>query len=618
MSFGDTDHYRELFLELETTPHRSQLNPAQIQLLTNALKTRWNGLSEFRRNERGRAIQNFHEALKDKSDAQRQLAYVEKYRGAPGDNGSDIWRPRFGLYEEKLRKLVRVLRNVDLRCGQLWRLREKERQGDPVGTWLRDLLDAARTEADSIDDWMRRELSTLRQKAENRARALEEARDDSEENLAIAEEDITANEEQSDLADDDDGSEGEGSESDRAWYGTLYLGGGSYGAAYLWLQVDQRTDTICNRVVCKKANLAPIWNYSHFWTNGAPGITDNISNNLPTEIQAHLGLRGKPGSRSTVEMLNYNLRLADKQADLYLEYCPFGDAFDLLNGNHGYHAAEHTKRIKSPWEDHSDEYKLYPEPFCWAAFQNMVVAGILMERGQLKKAGADPNWPVIVHRDFKIDNIFFGVADDKSFPGYPRAKVGDFGLAIAIPPNDPRDLEALRTQGTAEHVAPEMQVRLEVSNVRRPQSTKTNVWGVGIVMFSLLAGKYGPCTVKETWFDWDRPSRREPPELDASAQAFYSRELVNLVMACMRYNDSDRPSFDHLLAEIRKYTTPGAHDRAFGLRHLSPEHPEYGAKFAAHKLPFGVDDYALGLAYDDSGFEELYSPTTPPAPLAGV
>lgn len=137
-------------------------------------------------------------------------------------------------------------------------------------------------------------------------------------------------------------------------------------------------------------------------------------------------------------------------------------------------------------------------------------------------------------------------------------------------------------------------------------------------MFSLLAGKYGPCTVKETWFDWDRPSRREPPELDASAQAFYSRELVNLVMACMRYNDSDRPSFDHLLAEIRKYTTPGAHDRAFDLRHLSPEHPEYGAKFAAHKLPFGVDDYALGLAYDDSGFEELYSPTTPPAPLAGV
>lgn len=113
-------------------------------------------------------------------------------------------------------------------------------------------------------------------------------------------------------------------------------------------------------------------------------------------------------------------------------------------------AAEHTKRIKSPWEDHSDEYKLYPEPFCWAAFQNMVIAGILMERGQLKKAGADPNWPVIVHRDFKIDNIFFGVADDKSFPGYPRAKVGDFGLAIAIPPNDPRDLEALRTQGTAE------------------------------------------------------------------------------------------------------------------------------------------------------------------------
>lgn len=218
MSFGDTDHYRELFLELETTPHRGSLNPAQIQLLTNALKTRWNGLSEFRRNERGRAIQNFHEALKDKSDAQRQLAYVEKYRGAPNDNGSDIWRPRFGLYEEKLRKLVRVLRNVDLRCGQLWRLRERERQGDPVGTWLRDLLDAARTEADGIDDWMRRELSTLREKAEKRVRALEEASDDSDDDLEIAEEDIAADEGQSDPADDEDESEGEGSDSRRSKY----------------------------------------------------------------------------------------------------------------------------------------------------------------------------------------------------------------------------------------------------------------------------------------------------------------------------------------------------------------------------------------------------------------
>lgn len=63
---------------------------------------------------------------------------------------------------------------------------------------------------------------------------------------------------------------------------------------------------------------------------------DELPADEGNRIQAHLGLRGKPGSRSTVEMLNYNLRLADKQADLYLEYCPFGDAFDLLNGNHGY------------------------------------------------------------------------------------------------------------------------------------------------------------------------------------------------------------------------------------------------------------------------------------------
>ncbi|KAF2216062.1 hypothetical protein CERZMDRAFT_116643 [Cercospora zeae-maydis SCOH1-5] len=610
--------YPKLFLDLELTPYLDTLNPTQLETRTNEIKARWNTFSEFRRNERGGLIEDFHNALKAKSDAQRQVAYARTYRGASDDNGSDVWRPWFGLYEEKVRRLLRAWRDVDVSCERLHMSREQGRRGDEVGKWLVGLLREARSEANRIETWMRRDFDALRKEAEARTREVERKRkeSDGDEDIEMADDNSSGTGQRK----DSQGGAGDGGESNnyRVWCGTVYLGGGSFGAAFLWLQVDETTGKIVNRVVCKKASYFQLWNAPHFWTNGAPGLTGDISNTLPTEIQTHLSLRGRPGSRSTVEMLNYSLRLEEKSADLYLEFCPFGDALEHYNGGHGYRVAKQPKRSQRPWEDHSKEYRLYPEPFCWAAFLHLVTAGILMERGQLKKTGADPDWSVIVHRDFKIDNVFYGVPDVDNFPMYPRTKLADFGLSIAIPPNDTRDVKSLATRGTEEHAAPEMQARLKVAGVARRQSTRTNVWGVGIVMFSLLAGEYGPCAKDKTWFDWRDQDRREPPELDASAQAFYSRELVNLVMACMRFNDTDRPSFDHLLAQIRKHTTPGEHDRAYGLRGLSSDHPDYAEKCAAHLVPFKADKYALGLSYGESGFEEHIDVTTPPAELVGV
>ncbi|KAM3424959.1 hypothetical protein BST61_g6930 [Cercospora zeina] len=620
---SDERGYPQLFLDFELTPYLNTLSPPQLEDLTNAIKTRWDTTSEFRRNERGRLIEEFHEARKARSDAKRQVSYARRYRGASDDEGKDIWRPWFGLYEEKVRRLVSALRDVVSKCERVYNSREMERRDDGVGKWLAGLLTEAMREANKIETWMRRDFEALRKEAEVKARKVEEKRrvgGGEEEDVEMVDGDWSATEQRNDSRErkDGNGGDGSGSNDNRVWHGTVYLGGGSFGAAFLWLQVDETTGKIVNRVVCKKASYSQLWNSPHYWTNGAPGVTDDISDTLPSEIQVHLSLRGRPGSRSTVEMLNYNLRLEAKAADLYLEFCPFGDAFEHYNGGYGYRVAKQRKRFERPWEDHSKEYRLYPEPFCWAAFLNLVTAGILMERGQLQKTGADPNWPVIVHRDFKLDNTFYGVRDVNNFPMYPRTKLADFGLAITIPPNDTRDLKTLGTRGTEDHAAPEMHARLEIAGVKRRQSTRTNVWGVGIVMFSLLAGKYGPCAKDETWFDWGDQEKREPPELDASAQAFYSRELVNLVMACMRFKDIDRPSFDHLLAEIRKHTTPGENDRAYGLRGSSPKDPDYAAKCAAHIVPFAADKYALGLSYAESGFEGLIDTTTPPDALAGL
>lgn len=43
-----------------------------------------------------------------------------------------------------------------------------------------------------------------------------------------------------------------------------------------------------------------------------------------------------------------------------------------------------------------------PEPFVWKAFEDLAIACIILERGDIEAGGAD--WETIVHRDIKVDN----------------------------------------------------------------------------------------------------------------------------------------------------------------------------------------------------------------------
>lgn len=103
-----------------------------------------------------------------------------------------------------------------------------------------------------------------------------------------------------------------------------------------------------------------------------------------------------------------------------------------------------------------------------------------MERGELASHGMLP-WSLIVHRDFKWQNILLGVKGDKEFPGYPEPKLADFGLCLILPPNDKTPSEDYLAAGTPGVLAPEQWKGLKNADGSMAHvSSKTNVWGVGI------------------------------------------------------------------------------------------------------------------------------------------
>lgn len=133
-----------------------------------------------------------------------------------------------------------------------------------------------------------------------------------------------------------------------------------------------------------------------------------------------------------------------------------------------------------------------------------------MEQGDLH---ANPihhtNWPLIIHRDFKLGNVFWGLASEQKFRGYPMPKLGDFGLAAMIPKDDTRAADAFGRVGTALNRAPE-QIQHVYPNEDEPRmlDSKTNVFGVGIVMWSLLEFEEG-----DQRLAWD-PFRDSPENHD--------------------------------------------------------------------------------------------------------
>lgn len=112
---------------------------------------------------------------------------------------------------------------------------------------------------------------------------------------------------------------------------------------------------------------------------------------------------------------------------------------------------------------------------------------------------------------------------------------------------------------------------------------------------------------------WFRAKEFVPPALDATAQNFYSDELISLTYSMLQHDDQARPTFRQILNRMNRFLrSPGC--PAQGLREAPANDPRYQGLYG---VPLREDQYAVGLALnavplDAFGGDDAAFPPTPP------
>lgn len=264
-----------------------------------------------------------------------------------------------------------------------------------------------------------------------------------------------------------------------------------------------------------------------------------------------------------------------------MEYCPHGDAGDLLNGYLSESRKNTTTNVR------------IPEPAMWHIFECLVNAGLIMQQGHILQP--DPEWigdgnfeeNGVVHLDIKPNNVFIGDYPNQQndFAMYPTFKLADFGFSVQL---ERRNKEGYYLQrGTDGYFAPE-----QLEPPKDPGlSNKTNVWGIGVTMMALMNLDENPrVMVKIPHYE-----AVQVPRLGPKSKAYYSDRLVALVERCVEYDQELRAEFSDLLTAIQNNTggNPNAVDLAQGARAGKKLAVPPGLTLLQH---LGENKYALGMA----------------------
>jgi len=236
---------------------------------------------------------------------------------------------------------------------------------------------------------------------------------------------------------------------------------------------------------------------------------------------------------------------------------------------------------------------MIPEPVIWCAFETLIKAGLVMEQGDADQPPPVWNNGPVLHLDLKPDNLYLGPfpAQNDDWAVYPSFKVADFGHSV----DDRRDANYdYRGRGTITYMSPEQleDNRYHGQYPRDPVNTKTNVWGVGITVMSLmdLGQEPGNLTFEKAATNENHPSL--VPQFSPNARAKYSATLRNMVIHCLQYRQVNRPTFRTLRTQLDAVTGlggPQATDLAQGARFANNLNPT-----ARLRLPRGGDRFWIG------------------------
>ncbi|KAK3674148.1 hypothetical protein LTR78_005995 [Recurvomyces mirabilis] len=366
------------------------------------------------------------------------------------------------------------------------------------------------------------------------------------------------------------------------WVGGWELGIGSYGLAQAWVKRDDQ-DRIVDRVVIKDSNSR---GEKDRWNDGW-GIDPRDPqgrDTLPNEILAMYGLRGRQGADTIVHIRNARLLLEQQRMLLYLEYCPYVYVYRWADWYIESTAKMNTLKALQPFHASREhiEHRWLPEAFLWSIFESLAISALLLEHDEL---GANPMqaWNPIYHLDYKASKILLGVPSKERYKGYPLAKLTDFGLCwipdrhTVLQPD-----EQVGTRGTPYNAAPEQIEHIYDQELhRRLINAKVNVWGVGIVIWSLIEHEEGDHRLA---FD----NRCQPvqdydegvwePQFRGPAQGQYSKVLLDMISATTHYLPEDRLSARELLRQIKRNTGGSdGHDHAGGMRNVAKDSDKWQA-----------------------------------------
>ncbi|KAI7086039.1 hypothetical protein KC356_g5397 [Hortaea werneckii] len=396
--------------------------------------------------------------------------------------------------------------------------------------------------------------------------------------------------------------------------GWRFSDGGAFAAApELWLKRDS-AGLVVDRIVVKDSDYSTdreMWSAADIiWTEDVRD-TKGLAL-IPTEVAALYNLRSRKGSETIIEARGWRVFPPQLTIRLYTTYCPFGDlkqyigwysdnfpddedpAFDGLDD-------EAFNEVVRDFHRNRDEIARdwLPEPFLWHVFESLVIAGLLMERGELDP-GPISFWEQILHLDYKCSNVFLDLPSHERYTSYPMPRMGDFGLCTIKKMNDPRKAEDYVVGNGTRGNRPAEQMHHLYGKQRKPRmmDSRTNVWGVGIVLWSLIELEEGDHRLefdsKDDDCDGD-PERLNEPAFRPRASEHYSVELLELITACTRYEQKDRPYFANLLKRIKHYTRPSsALDKASGLRGAAANDPKWLTE--GHRVETPPEKWKLGFA----------------------
>ncbi|EXJ73195.1 NEK protein kinase [Cladophialophora psammophila CBS 110553] len=403
------------------------------------------------------------------------------------------------------------------------------------------------------------------------------------------------------------------------------LGKGAFGAAALFFKRNERQEKI-DALALKVTDFNP----SDFVP--APGKQMTLTHEAAIMAQTN-----DLESDSLVRLRQYKVDLQYNR--YYIEYCEFGTLETL------------RLRYKA-WN------KYLPEAFLWHTFYYLAKAYLDFCTGSYRSLlssdfGQAPPGEYLLHNDIKTDNIFLAMntdEDDGTF-WYPIPKIGDFGLAMTINPDElVRGTAAAIQRGTELWQPPEQRIKYMTAwhryhfgddvDPRFPPNTnpalrrirpEANIWAIGAVMWSLmtleeidelsdrvidiLMGE-GPAWLT---FGGTNVLDRADPEI----RKRYSPELFELIQECTSLRPGSRPPPSRLLQDVLANMEKCFEQEEEMFRHTNDRAPITVAFAQDHfnDLPDGGanlnrqcvfwDDFADHLLWDKKEWDFVCPPAAP-------